>query len=80
MEFVIGATGRTRCLYTEEINLETLGPLKIRRASNVETTDGGWTADLSPVGGPNLGPFARRSEALRAETNWIEAHLPTIAE
>ena len=28
----------------------------------------------SPVGGPTLGPFARRSDALAQETAWLEAH------
>jgi hypothetical protein len=80
MEFFIASTGTVRCLYTEEFDLKLLGPLKIRRASHVEPTDGGWTADLSPLGGPTLGPFARRSEALSAEVDWIEAHLPSIAK
>ena len=33
---------------------------RIRRASHVEPDEAGrWWADLSPVGGPRLGPFAR---------------------
>ena len=34
----------------------------------------GWLADLSPVNGPVLGPFDRRSEALAAELAWLEAN------
>ncbi|WP_242687916.1 hypothetical protein [Alienimonas californiensis] len=42
------------------------------RASHVEPADGGvWTADLSPSGGPVLGPFPLRSEALTAEADWL---------
>ena len=47
----------------------------IARASHVEPDpDGRWQADLRPVGGPVLGPFDRRSEALAAELAWLEAH------
>lgn len=52
-----------------------IGPLVIRRASHVEPThDGQWIADLSPVGGPRLGPYSRRQVALAAERDWIEAN------
>ena len=30
-----------------------------------------WTADMSPVGGPILGPFSFRYEALKAERDWL---------
>jgi hypothetical protein len=66
-----------RCLYGEDLALDALGPLTICRASHVEPTKSGrWTADLSPIGGPKLGPFAQRSQALAAEARWIEGHLP----
>jgi hypothetical protein len=81
MELFIASTGQVRCLYAEEFDLGSLGPLTIRRASRVEPTDGGsWTADLSPIGGPTLGPFAQRSQALAAEARWIEGHLPSIPD
>lgn len=36
-----------------------------------------WYADMAPVGGPSLGPFDTRDEALRAERAWLTAnHLP----
>jgi hypothetical protein len=50
--------------------------MSIRRASHVEPDDDGqWWADLSPVNGPHLGPFAKRSEALTAESSWLEQHI-----
>jgi hypothetical protein len=79
MRLFVTPTGDVHCLYSEELRLDALGMLKIRRASHVEPTQQGkWTADLSPLGGPMIGPFARRSEALAAETEWIEAHLTAI--
>jgi hypothetical protein len=76
MELFIGPAGAVSALYSEELDLRSLGLLAIRRASHVEPMRGGvWTADLSPVGGPILGPFAQRSQAIAAETRWIETEL-----
>lgn len=78
MQLVIDLRGEVRCLYTEAIDLSCLGLVHIARASHVEPDASGcWQADLSPAGGPLLGPFARRSEALAAEQQWLEAHLLT---
>ncbi len=75
MQLVVMPGGAVRCLYGEEIDLAALGSPVIQRASHVEpTSDGLWLADLAPVQGPVLGPFARRSEALAAELAWLEAH------
>ena len=75
MELVVHADGSLRCLYDETVDLSTLGQVTIRRASYVEPTDQDqWQADLSPVGGPVLGPFALRSEALAAEVEWLRRH------
>ena len=75
MQFLIDRHGTVRCLYTEAINLAVLGSLSIHRGSHVEPDDQGrWWADLAPVGGPLLGPFDRRSEALAAESRWLEDH------
>ena len=75
MELIIQLDGTSRCIYSEDISLHALGPLSIQRASHVEPTDDGqWTADLSPVQGPLLGPFTCRSEALQAELRWLEQH------
>lgn len=58
--------------------MRALGDTGIRRASHVEpTADNRWTADMAPMGGPVLGPFDRRGEALKAETDWLRDHLTT---
>jgi hypothetical protein len=75
MELNVSLTGQVRCLYGEAIDLSQLGTLSIARGSHVEPeADGRWTADMGPVGGPVLGPFPHRSEALAAERQWLEAH------
>jgi hypothetical protein len=69
---MIDTRGRVRSIYAEVIPLATIGRLAIRRTSHVEpTADGQWLADLTPVAGPVLGPFAARSEALSAEHAWL---------
>lgn len=79
MELVIDRGGNMRCLYGEDIDLAALGTLRVRRGSHVEPDVlGRWHADLSPVGGPVLGPFNFRSQALAAEVAWLTEHwLPT---
>jgi hypothetical protein len=75
MELIIDPGGAVRAVYAEDIALGALGPLHITRASGVDPTeDGRWTADLAPVGGPVLGPYALRSEALAAEAAWLVRH------
>jgi hypothetical protein len=75
MDLIIGPTGQVRCVYDETIDLAALGQPVIRRASHVEPdADGRWSADLHPMGGPILGPFDHRSEALTAESAWLHAH------
>ncbi len=79
LELIVGPDGQLRGLYDEVIDLAALGRLTITRGSHVEpTADGRWTADLSPVDGPRLGPFACLSQALAAEREWLLAHwLPS---
>jgi hypothetical protein len=73
MQLVIERNGRVRGIYGEEIDLDALGPLRIERASHVEPNEQGrWLADLSPVGGPVLGPYQKRTDALAAEVAWLE--------
>jgi hypothetical protein len=73
MHLRIDSGGQIQCVYGEVIDLSALGVLSIRRASHVEPEeDGRWWADLSLVGGPILGPFLCRSNALQAESDWLE--------
>jgi hypothetical protein len=73
VQLVIAPGGAIRCLYSEQIDLAAFGQLTIARGSRVEPTAGGlWQADLAPVGGPLLGPFSHRSQALAAERAWLE--------
>ena len=75
MTIIVQPDGGLRCLYAEDIDLAAIGHLAIQRASHVEPdANGRWIADLSPVSGPALGPYAARSEALAAEAAWLERH------
>ncbi len=75
MELVITPAGQMRCLYDELLDCNQLGQATIQRGSFVEPDQlGQWHADLAPVAGPLLGPFASRSQALAAETAWLIAN------
>jgi hypothetical protein len=75
MELRIDPYGTIRCVYDEALDLSVLGSLTISRASQVEPdAEGRWWSDLSPVQGPKLGPFSRRSEALAAEAAWLAVY------
>ena len=76
MELVVDAGGVVRCIYDEAMELREIGKLQITRASHVEPDrDGFWWADMGPSGGPVLGPFVTRSEALDAERGWLNVGL-----
>jgi len=71
--YVSKIDGTRRFVYDDSVRclLDGEKPI-IRRASHVEPTpEGEWTADMSPVGGPTLGPFATRAEALGQEKAWL---------
>jgi len=75
MQLVVHPDGDVVCVYDEAIDLAALGLLSIERGSHVEPDQQGrWLADLQPVGGPVLGPFPRRSQALDAERQWLEIY------
>ena len=75
LELFVAADGTAKCLYSETLNLSSLGSLQIERASHVEPDDRGrWTVDLSPVDGPTLGPYPTRSHALSVEAEWLLRH------
>jgi hypothetical protein len=76
ISLLVRPDGQVRCVYGEEIDLAAIGAVRIARASHVDPDNQGrWWADLAPSGGPVLGPFSRRSEALAAERTWVEGHL-----
>jgi hypothetical protein len=73
-----GVDGSIRFIYSDEVAQlarEEFGSLQVSRASHVEPCGDGWTADMSPVGGPVLGPYTHRSEALSHEVEWLKANL-----
>ena len=79
---LIFSGGCASAIYSDEIDrgdidLAVIGDVTIARASHVEPAPGGWAADMAPVGGPCLGPFASRGEALKAEVAWLNDHTDT---
>ena len=79
---IVDDAGNLRFIYSDGMR-EALdvGEAKIKRASHVEPDAAGdWRADMSAVGGPVLGPFGRRDEALAAEVAWLEAHDIPVPE
>lgn len=57
-----------------------IGDASITRASHVEPgrDDHGelcWYADMSPSGGPQLGPFYTRQQALDEEVQWLKDNI-----
>jgi hypothetical protein len=75
MKLLIRPDGTVRAIYDDSIDLGAIGTPTIMRASHVEPDhEGRWLADLAPVGGPVLGPFDRRVQALEAEREWLERH------
>lgn len=71
---------------------QVVGAVEIKRASHVEParlqlgfdpgTDErggiGWWVDMSPSGGPDLGPFVTRQAALDAEAAWLSQRLAAL--
>ena len=74
VSITVQPNGDLRMIYYDDIAaLLTLGDSRIVRASHVEPDAQGWTADMSPIDGPMLGPFALRQDALDAEVAWLRA-------
>ncbi len=87
--FLIEPGGLVRGLYTDEIDWQTLGSLRVLRASPVEfdQTVQGWIVTILRSRNV-LGPFPRRRDAIDAAvaslTGWLsgpssEAAIPTDA-
>lgn len=76
----IGTDGLLKFVYDDELaELLQLGVSQIHRASHVEPTPLGWTADLAPRGGDVLGPFPLRAQALQAEIDWLQRDLAGVS-
>ena len=75
----IKTDGRIEFIYDDRLRgLLQQGDASVTRASAVEpTVDNQWTADMGPSGGPVLGPFPTRQEALDAETEWLNQNILT---
>ena len=72
LDLVVCLDGAVSCIYDELLDLRQIGTLSITRASHVEPDAAGdWWADMGPSGGPVLGPYGNRSEALMAEKEWL---------
>jgi hypothetical protein len=73
---IVTTSGEVRFVWSDSLAwMRTLGRLFIRRASHVEPdSNGQWVADLSPVNGPQLGPYALRRDALAAEVAWLRSN------
>ncbi len=69
--------GRIQAIYDDEmIGLFPFNKVTVMRASHVEPQSrGGWSADLTPVGGPILKDFLTRKQALDAEAQYINQHV-----
>jgi hypothetical protein len=73
----VAPDGSIKAIYDDRLaGLFAQGKATITRASFVEPDEHGqWFADLAPSGGPKLGPFRLRSEALSAEKEWLNEKL-----
>jgi|SRR5581483_1464998 len=75
IRIVISPDGRlVRAIYNDNLRelFNKLGLAQTHRASHVEPDENNnWIADCSPIGGPKLGPFERREDALTAEVTYI---------
>jgi hypothetical protein len=70
---------RVRFIHQDDLaEAMQIGKTTTRRATHVEPGRGGWNADLRPVNGPVLGPFARRDAALEAEAQWLRENSTPI--
>lgn len=73
IEIIFDVNGIAKMIYNEELNLTELGGDRIKRVSHVEPVDGtsSWEVRV-PVTGDTLGPFNCRSDAVKAEIEYIK--------
>ena len=75
MEYTINVlpNGSLQFIWTDDLaDLVNEGQAEIVRASHVEPSDGKWYADMGPSNGPVLSGFAKRSDAIAAEVQWLK--------
>jgi hypothetical protein len=74
--------GQVRFIHDDDLAeaFQGLGKMTTTRASHVEPSGDGWTADLAPVSGPILGPYPRRDMALAAEVKWLQDHNTPVPQ
>ena len=79
-EITIQPDGSLQFIWSDSlVGLMDEGEGQITRASHVEPNERGeWMADLSPVGGPSLGPYRLRQDALDAEVAWLRMNSWSI--
>lgn len=72
----INRDGSLEAIWSDDLAcLRKIGTATITRASHVEPTAAGlWEADMGPSGGPVLGPFELRQQAIDAEIAWLKEH------
>jgi hypothetical protein len=78
IQFKISEGGSLTTIYSDQFAslYAEVGSLSVSRASHVEPDGHGqWIADMAPVGGPMLGPFALRQTALDAEVAWLNDNI-----
>lgn len=77
MNIKIEPNGEITAIYNDNlVELFKEGKTEIKRASHVEpNNEGMWVADLFPIGGPILGPYEKRKDALDAELEWLDDFL-----
>lgn len=70
-------SGNMQFVYSDELlDLLDEGDATVTRVSHVEpTSDNRWTADMTPVRGPILGPFKTHAKALAAERMWLREQV-----
>jgi hypothetical protein len=75
MKIKIEKNGTLRCVYSDEIDLRTIGRLTVTRASTVEFNPDSqqWNARLTD--GTHVGNFESRQDAIKKEIVVLESRL-----
>lgn len=74
MQLTIKPGGDAIGLYSEEIDLESVGKIHIQRASYVEPVGRNWFVFMAD-GCTEKGPFNKRSEALTWEVSEVQRRI-----